>query len=94
MSLGMRLHHTFLLQKPLMEYLQEIHHLRMEDRLLNYIPSSILIQHYVYFRIALRRYVTWYNSCRPLNFIIYIYSVYILVFILGSKSYLPPSGWH
>ena len=57
MSLGMRLHHNFLLQKPLMEYLKEIHHLRMEDRLPNYIPSSIFIQHYVYFRIALRRYV-------------------------------------
>ena len=57
MSLGMRLHHTFLLQKPLKQYLQEIHHLRMEDRLPKYIPSSILIQHYVYFRISLRKYV-------------------------------------
>ena len=53
----MRSHHTFLLQMPLMQYLQEIYHLRKEDRLPSYIPSSILIQHYVYFRIALRRYV-------------------------------------
>ena len=52
----MRPHHTFLLQKPLMQYLQEIHHLRIEDRLPSYMPPSILIQHYVYFRIALRRY--------------------------------------
>ena len=29
---------------------------RKEDHLPSYIPSSILIQHYVYFRIALKRY--------------------------------------
>ena len=51
--------HTLLLQKPLMQYFQEIYHLRMEDPLPSYIPTSILIQHYVYFRIALRRYAAW-----------------------------------
>ena len=44
-------------QKPIMQYLQEIHILGAEDRLPDYVPSSILIQHYVAFRIALRRYV-------------------------------------
>jgi len=87
MSLGMRPHHTFLLQKPLKQYLQEqIHHLRMEDRLLKYIPFSILIQHYVYFRIALRRYVTWYKSRRPLNFII---SIYIYIYIYWYLYWVP-----
>jgi len=43
-------------QKPIMQYLQEIHILGEEDLLPNYIPPSILIQHYVSFRMALRRY--------------------------------------
>ena len=61
---------------PLVQYLKELYLLRMEDRLPSYIPSSILIQNYVYFRIALRRYAVWvakpllrwHKSCRPLNF--------------------------
>ena len=39
-----------------MQYLQEIHILTEDNHLASYIPPSILIQHYIYFRIALRRY--------------------------------------
>ena len=43
-------------QKPIMQYLQENHFLEDEDYLPSHIPSSIFIQHYVFFRIALKRY--------------------------------------
>lgn len=50
-----------------MQYLQEIHILGPEDHLPGYIPSSILIQHYVSFRIALRRYVVAGGAWGPTN---------------------------
>ena len=43
-------------QKPIVQYLREIQLLGEEDHLPRYIPSSILLHHYVSFRIALRRY--------------------------------------
>ena len=43
-------------QKPIIQYLQDIQLFGEEDQLPEYIPHSILIQHYVSFRISLRRY--------------------------------------
>ena len=42
-------------QKPIMEYLKDIHTISDDDRLPQYIPKTILIHHYVSFRLALRR---------------------------------------
>ena len=56
-------HHTFPPpQEPIIQYLQENHFLEAKDHLPSYIPSSILIQHYVYFRIALK----WYIANKPM----------------------------
>ena len=45
----------FSFQMPIRHYFQEIHKFGEEEHLLKYIPTSIFIQHYVSFRIALRK---------------------------------------
>ena len=47
-------------QVPIIQYLQENHFLEAKDHLPSYILSTILVQHYVYFRIALK----WYIACK------------------------------
>ncbi len=44
--------------KPIVEFLLDIHTIAREDRLPRYIPQTILIQHYMHFRLQLRRLVT------------------------------------
>ena len=44
------------LQKPIINYVIDYHMLDKEDQLAKCIPSTILLQHYVSFRQALRRY--------------------------------------
>ncbi len=41
--------------KPIMEYLMDIHTIAREDRLPRYVPPTVLIQHYMHFRLQLRR---------------------------------------
>ena len=45
-------------QKPIVEYLKDNHYFDDQDKLLDLIPQTILLQHYVSFRLALRRLAT------------------------------------
>ena len=42
-------------QKSVTDYLQELNMISDEDHLPRFIPATVLIQHYVEFRLALRR---------------------------------------
>ena len=59
----MYLLHVSFPQKPIIQYLKDFQLLCEEDRLPSYIPDSIFIQHYVSFRIALRRYAARVAVC-------------------------------
>ena len=59
----MYLLHVSFFQKPIIQYLKDFYLLCEEDHLPGYIPDSIFIQHYVSFRIALRRYAARMAVC-------------------------------